>query len=162
MGCDYLFTYPIDPALAEWAIAEDAAEYPSTTPAPPRITANDGEVLRLASALVTGARIASADRKASLKKLKRYCAKAVGSVADSDITRDGTQYRDEEIGPRLMVLTPESTRHLSQQLELLALFADKELYKKDGCRSMVQWMNVHLHMGRVASSEHLRVGRAHR
>lgn len=133
-------------------VAEDTPEYKAHTP----LARRQGEVLRLATALVEGARVTSSDRKEACNQLKRFCAKAVGQHT----LRDGEVCTDEELGKRLMALARQSHQQLSKQLELLVRFSDTERYRLEGCRTMVQWMDVHLGMGRIAASEHLRVGRA--
>lgn len=138
-----------DIRLPVLSVAEDAPLY--SVPIP-----RHGEVVRLAMALIEGARVTSADRTSACEELKSFCANANG-VANGD---EIPVLADEELGARLMALARQSDRHLSTQLELLVRFADAELYLKDGCRSMVQWMDVYLGMGRIAASEHLRVGRA--
>ena len=134
------------------SVAEEASTYQPHTPA----AHQRGEVIRLAMALIEGARVCSEDRVNGLAKVQRFCAKAV----DPGATRNGLVCSDEELGARLMQLARQSDRRLSAQLELLVRFADAELYQREGCRSMAQWMDVNLGMGRIAASEHLRVGRA--
>jgi len=138
-----------DIRLPVLSVAEDAPLY--SVPIP-----RHGEVVRLAMALIEGARVTSADRTSACEELKSFCANANGVANGDEIPAPA----DEELGARLMALARQSDRHLSTQLELLVRFADAELYLKDGCRSMVQWMDVYLGMGRIAASEHLRVGRA--
>lgn len=50
-------------------------------------------------------------------------------------------------------------RQLLTGLELLMHFPDAELYRRDGCRIMVQWIDQWLNVGRIVASERLRIGR---
>lgn len=156
MGCSHEYNTgspaPIAVSTTVSYVAEDTPEYEARAP----VVRRQGEVLRLAMALIEGARITSNDRKQARSRLKRFCAKSVGK----DVTQSSVVCADEELGAHLMELARQSDRQLSEQLELLVRFADAELYKQEGCRTMVQWMDVNLGIGRIAASEHLRVGRA--
>ncbi len=152
---DCLHTYPIlskDP-VAHLHVAEDAPPYRLQSPASDH---HDGKALRLAMSLVVGAREAARDREAARTRLRRFCARAVGR----DVARDATVCTDDALGQRLMALERDGNRQLCTRLQLLVRFADAELYRQDGCRSMIQWMDQWLNLGRITASERLRVGRA--
>lgn len=131
-------------------IAEDPPGYTTTR----HSSALHGTALRLSAALIEGASGAQADKRNKAQQLKRFCARA------NDIATDGSVCPEDELGQRLMLLERESHRQLSLQLELITRFAEAGLYRKDGCRSMIHWMDVWLNVGRIAASERLRVGRA--
>ncbi len=156
MGFDHAKSLYLMKCAGTLHVAEDAPAYTSAAPA----LRTDGEVLRLAMSLVEGVRLSSADRAATHSKLKQVCANAAGVAFGQQMITDNATCTDSELGKRLMAIARQSDRLLSQQLELLVRFADAELYLKDGCRSMVQWMDVYLGMGRINAFEHMRVGRA--
>ncbi len=144
MGCALSSRNPIRDSHALWRVAEDAPPYATKANA----VHQQGEVLRLAMSLVEGVRVAASDRKAAIAKLKRLCHPS------------STQPANEDLGRELMAAARKSDRYLSEKLDLLVRFDDTELYLRDGCRCMTQWMDVHLGMARVSAYEHLRVGRA--
>ncbi len=137
-------------------VAEDAPAYSAVAPA----ARSQGEVLRIAMSLVDGVRLSSSDRDVTRPRLKKLCTNAAGIALGHQMVSDNATCTDAELGKRLMALARQSDRYLSQQLELLVRFADAELYLQDGCRTMVQWMDNYLGMGRISAFEHLRVGRA--
>lgn len=152
MDCSYSTTHFAHPHTCTVSIAEDGPRYRARTPT----ARHHGVSLRLATSLIEGAQTTTGDRHTKATSLKRFCARANGN----DIASDGSVCPDDELGQRLMLMERDSDRQQSLKLELLVRFADSGLYRKDGCRTMIHWMNVWLHVGRIAASERLRVGRA--
>lgn len=90
--------------------------------------------LRLAAELLKGLDETSSDRDQRSRRLRDRIAGADGRapLADDPV----------ELRKRLKRLARAADRDLAEQLELLVRFDERELYKRDGCRDMVLWMDV--------------------
>lgn len=118
--------------------------------------AAEGIALGLAAELIDGTRVAAADRAANVARPRRATGRAVGHAPEPDIEPDP----DAAIARRLKSLARACDRLLAEQVRLLVRFEDEALYLKDGCRSMVVWMGVHLGLAESTAGERLRIGRA--
>lgn len=114
----------------------------------------EAEAIRLAMALVEGARHATADRAEKVQQLREHIRRISGQQPDSD------EDNEEAMGHRLRSLSRTRDRNLAEQLRLQVRFDEAGLYRRDGCRSMIVWMDVHLGIAKTNASEQLRVGRA--
>ncbi|MGQ7843030.1 HNH endonuclease signature motif containing protein [Granulosicoccus sp. 3-233] len=150
---------------ARKAQVEQAFSEPASQPEahPPRATPFDkelegrvtqAEAIRLAMALIEGARQASSDRAEKVEQLRERIRQISGQPSEP---QDDS---DTDIGKRLRSLSRTNDRNLAEQLKLQVRFDEAERYKEDGCRSMIVWMDVHLGIAKTNASEQLRVGRA--
>jgi len=154
-------------------VAENPAEYevqpshtgegdkPGETSSLPHGLVRRGQTLRLATALIEGASMASADRQANVDRLRVFSRVAVGS----GVVTESNEESNEELIDRLGRLVRSSDRNMAEQLKLLARIDEMQLWKDPGqggggCRDCAQWMDRTLGISRITALERLRVARA--
>ena len=154
-------------------VAENPAEYevqpshpgkadkPSETSCLPHGLVRRGQTLRLATALIEGASMASADRQANADRLRVFSRVAAGS----GVVPESNEESNEELIDRLGRLVRSSDRNMAEQLKLLARIDELQLWKGPGqggggCRDCAQWMDRTLGISRITALERLRVARA--
>ena len=148
-----------------------------------------GQTLRLATALIEGASMASTDRQANADRLRVFSRVAAGSIAmpraestTESTTDPGTESAigsasgpssssetfpesNKELIDRLGRLVRSSDRNMAEQLKLLVRIDELQLWKvadaeSGGCRDCAQWMDRTLGICRITALEQLRVARA--
>jgi|GEM_PF-564282 len=128
-----------------------------------------GQTLRLATALIEGASMASTDRQANADRLRVFSRVAAGSgvaLESNNGSNNGSNSEsNKELIDRLGRLVRSSDRNMVEQLRLLVKIDEMQLWKEadqggGGCRDCAQWMDRTLGICRITALERLRVARA--